>query len=240
MTDVIADKNTLFSLPLELRTWADSQANFIQKIEDGLGNFTRMSESDLWELIAGSYSDEWREARKTVQAASQLLQERTDPDNRPLGAIGAALDGGELDDIKDMHNWALSQFTLHNENLRSEQRLQQMLKTLVQNQRTINSALASSQTAAGITARFNVSVSDRQLAAPAAKSADAKAALSSLRRDFEKNRSMTRKPAFNGSFKDIINMAMKKYIQACEQPETPKAAVTTAQKRKLHSMEPAK
>jgi hypothetical protein len=90
----------------------------------------KLPENTLWDMIADTWSTDWARARAHLGDAANDLYERQKPENIPLGAIGLALDAGELDQSEKRYREALADFTVINEALRQDEKLSRLLEIL--------------------------------------------------------------------------------------------------------------
>lgn len=101
-----------------------SQQELILQIQATMSDINNaLTETDLWNLIAASSSPDWRVAKETLDAAEHLLQERHDPSNIPLGLVGHALEGPDINAMKNKVTASLAYFTVINEHLRQREDL---------------------------------------------------------------------------------------------------------------------
>lgn len=120
---------TLIRLPGELHAWAAEHRLLIAHLEKALREETdTLTESRLWETIAGHVSPEWVEARGRLSTAEEKLALDKSPSRIPLGLIGSALDGGDLSESEERQQIALAGFTVVDESLRAQSELQMLLK----------------------------------------------------------------------------------------------------------------
>jgi hypothetical protein len=125
--------------PDEMGRWAQKHAGFVARVKDTLNDLTSpVTETQLWEIIAGNYSATWAEARKHPRTTEEHLKDLLSPENAPLGAIGSALDSVETNHAEDLHIKALAHFTLTNETLMQDKDLSRLLDILQEHQRRID------------------------------------------------------------------------------------------------------
>lgn len=145
----------VMGLPDELAEWADQNQALVLRVQNALtATYTSLTEEQLWEAIAGACSPKWQTARKRLQTAETAWEEMQKPDNAPLGAIGLALDGDELDKRREDYTISLSEFTIINEGLRQRQDLRTLLSVLLVQKRMVDQSAA--QTAATWRATANL------------------------------------------------------------------------------------
>ena len=84
-----------------LGDWAVENADFLtaltHKMTQSGHPVKKLTENTVWDLIADTWSPDWAQAKTQLGAAANDLFERQKPENVPLGAIGFALDAGEMD-----------------------------------------------------------------------------------------------------------------------------------------------
>lgn len=119
-------------LPDEVAEWADRNSGLVLKMRDSLAATydSVPTKEQIWEGIASACAPEWRQARATCEAAQQRLEVLNLPENRPLGAIGWATGGDEIEEAQDAYNLSLSDFTMIDEGLRRREDLGLLFKIL--------------------------------------------------------------------------------------------------------------
>jgi hypothetical protein len=130
-SDITARK---FDFAAFFGAWADDNADFLSALhhkmaQNGYG-VKKLPENTLWDMIADTWSTDWARARTHLGDAANDLYERQKPENIPLGAIGLALDAGELDQSEKRYREALADFTVINEALRQDEKLSRLLEIL--------------------------------------------------------------------------------------------------------------
>lgn len=109
-------------MPDSLGDWAQGHSATVDKVQVYLRKKGKaVQESELWHMIAEGVSSEWRDAKEILGHATSQLKEATSEHNMPLGAIGAALAGAELDIVVQAHDVANAKFIVIDESLRQEQ-----------------------------------------------------------------------------------------------------------------------
>lgn len=83
----------------------------------------------LWALFAAKTCPGWVVAQKALAAAEEALHHLQSDEHRPLGAIGAALDGPESSVAEDNHANALAAFALADERLRADPLVTEIYET---------------------------------------------------------------------------------------------------------------
>lgn len=89
-----------------------------------------LTETQLWNLVARTYSPEWAAASAELQDALQQISIHESPENIALGAIGKALQSPTTNGDEQRHATALASFTVIDETLRSDPDLGRLMKTL--------------------------------------------------------------------------------------------------------------
>lgn len=142
---------------------------------------TPLSKQQIWHLMARTASPRWARAYATLQIAAQQISYLHNHENRPLGAIGAALHSEETIAAENAHLAAQSQFTLVDENLRGKKFLNMLLEDLVARQKSLEVSMGISEGVLRLTIedtappapaqplRTNFSAWARKLVAPARK-----------------------------------------------------------------------
>ena len=142
MTGYTMNDSNLFRLPVELAQWAENNRHVIDHIDNALHQSeSPLTEKQIWNLIARTYSREWADANAQCQAAEQQIRILKSDDNMPLGLIGAALEGDTITKVKNAQLAALTHFTIIDEMLRMDDDLQILLQSLVLHQRTIEHSM---------------------------------------------------------------------------------------------------
>lgn len=117
-----------------LGDWAVENADFLtaltHKINQGGTQAKKLSENAAWNMIADTWSPDWAQAKTQLGVAANDLFERQKPENVPLGAVGLALDAGEMDKSEKRYRDALADFTVINEELRQNLHLSRLLETI--------------------------------------------------------------------------------------------------------------
>lgn len=115
------------ALPEHMQHWAQLNAPLLDRLQKRLDLRQALHIDDLWHMIADHASSEWRHAKQALNEAQTVLADRTSIYNRPLGAIGYGLDGGETPEIQNEHSEALAYFTAIDEQLRMRPELKTVL-----------------------------------------------------------------------------------------------------------------
>lgn len=113
-----------------------------------------LTEIQLWNLIARTYSPEWATARAQLQDAEQQINIHKSPENRALGAIGAALESSTINKDEEIHAATLATFTILDEELRRNPELNRLLKILHGHSQMLEESLRLSRGVADATAEF--------------------------------------------------------------------------------------
>lgn len=113
-----------------------------------------LAETALWEMVAAESSSLWVHARERLDAEEAELKDRLSPENVPLGLIGSALDGGDLDRVRERHTQALMQFTMLNENMRQDPKLKSAMKNILALKAQIEESQRLSREALALTVSF--------------------------------------------------------------------------------------
>lgn len=119
-------------LPDDLDAWVRQNAEMIDKIQAGL-NATydrRLTEDQLWEIIAAAAAPEWVESKSALDAAETAWTKLHSPEEEPLGLIGSALQSDKTNPAAENFIAKLSDFTVINEGLRQRPDLASLLKVL--------------------------------------------------------------------------------------------------------------
>ena len=142
-------------LPPELDTWQERNRHVISHIHGALNQAEApMTEEQLWNLIARSYSPAWAHARSQLTEAEQKINIHKSHENRALGAIGMALESDSINKELALHDTALALFTIVDEELHQDGALQKLLKVLVEDQRLLEESIRISRGILDITAAF--------------------------------------------------------------------------------------
>ncbi len=96
-----------------------------------------LSENQLWNLIARTVSVEWSQAYQSLQVAQQSFGRYDSGEEKPLGPIGAALEGVESTQAYDDLVMNLSNFTIIDEDLRQKEDLRLLLDGLTKRQKIL-------------------------------------------------------------------------------------------------------
>lgn len=129
-----------------LGNWAVEHADFLtaltHKMTQSGHPAKKLTENTVWDLIADTWSPDWAQAKTQLGIAANDLFERQKPENIPLGAIGLALDAGELDQSEKRYRDALADFTVINEALRQDTQLSRLLETICEIAETVEASQA--------------------------------------------------------------------------------------------------
>lgn len=106
---------------------------------------TLLSEQQIWHLMARTASPRWATAYSTLQSTQQQISYLHSNENKPLGAIGAALHSEETIAAEIAHVTAQSRFTLIDENLRGKKFLGMLLEDLVARQKSLEVSMGISE-----------------------------------------------------------------------------------------------
>lgn len=109
-----------------------------------------LTESQLWNLVARVHSPPWAEANSRLQTAELHMRIFCNRDNRPLGAIGAALASEDITRLESALMRAQAQFTLVDEQLRQDADLMRLTRGLVMRYAAIEESLGLSQSVAAL------------------------------------------------------------------------------------------
>ena len=102
--------------------------------------YVPLNENQLWNLIARTVSVEWSQAYQNLQTAQQSFCRYDSGEEKPLGPIGAALEGAETTQAYEDFVMKLSSFTIIDEELRQNEELALLLEGLKQRQRMLASS----------------------------------------------------------------------------------------------------
>ena len=130
--------NTREQIPTNLMSFPDNQTKYdllnqeaIIRIQRELLTYdNKLTEKQLWEVIAGSCSPEWRTAWDGFLDAEAQWKHLNSPKEVSLGLIGHALDSHETDIARELYNASLIKFTFKNEELMQDAYIVDLLKTL--------------------------------------------------------------------------------------------------------------
>lgn len=164
MTGYTTNDSTLFRPPVELAAWAENHRHVLDHIDSALHQSeSPLTEKQIWNLIARTYSREWADANAECQAAEQQIRILKSDDNMPLGLIGAALAGDTITQVKNAQLIALTNFTIIDEMLRMDDNLQILLQSLVQHQRTLEHSMGLTREVRAINDSFDdVAVAEKR------------------------------------------------------------------------------
>jgi hypothetical protein len=113
-----------------------------------------ISEAELWTLIASRHSIEWKAAQEHMAEVEQRLRDMNADANAPLGSIGMALDGMDIDMAEEEQRRALAHFTAVNEQLRQQKQLQDIMRSVLQNRNNLTGAIKDIRQMPGLSASF--------------------------------------------------------------------------------------
>ncbi len=143
------------ALPVDLHDWASRHEPMISRLSQSItARPAPLSEDALWETIAEHFSGDWKEKRQELARAEHRLAQIMQPENMPLGLVGAALHSDETNAAAREHVLALADFTIVNETLRQQKELHGLLGALLDYQHTVTKSLALTKNLAGITQAF--------------------------------------------------------------------------------------
>jgi hypothetical protein len=128
-------------LPDELAEWARDNHDMIRRIQLALfeSYIASPTEDQIWEVIAATSGDPaWLKARENMREAEHEWNNLNHPMNAPLGAIGAALEGPEIERVSERFAISLADFTTINEGLRQRQDLSTLLSVLLVQKRMLD------------------------------------------------------------------------------------------------------
>lgn len=106
---------------------------------------TLLSEQQLWHLMARTASPRWAKAYSTLQITEQQISYLHSNENKPLGAIGAALHSEDTIAAENAHLAAQSLFTLIDEELRGKKFLRMLLEDFVARQKSLEVSMGISE-----------------------------------------------------------------------------------------------
>lgn len=168
--------NLDFEIPADLKEWSEQHNQFLSDLREAVINNAEeypFSEPQAWSLIAKHASPSWSTAYNSLVDIEMRLHELTRPETIPLGAIGLALGGEELDQVQEEYAHALAGFTIVDENLRQQEDLNKLLTAVMGHLSVVEQSLLTTRRAQEATKQFTAAV------VPAQKSAQAPS-LSSL------------------------------------------------------------
>lgn len=105
---------------------------------------TPLSRQQIWHLMARTASPDWARAYATLQSAQQQVAFLDNTDNKPLGAIGAALESEHTVAAENAYLAAQSHFTLVNERLRGKKFLNLLLADFLARQEMLEVSMGIS------------------------------------------------------------------------------------------------
>lgn len=142
----VRPQGTLISLPDELAEWADQNQELVLRIQNALSEtYDKLTEDQIWEVIAANSSAEWRKARADLRIVEEEWADLRRPENTPLGSIGEALDSDETNVVREKYTISLSQFTVINEGLRRREDLRNLLGVLLVQKRMLDMSTEHTQ-----------------------------------------------------------------------------------------------
>lgn len=117
-----------------LRDWRRSFAHMNSLITTRLhmlkGELPATSENELWHNLAPQFDGHWKNHEVTLRRAERELHVM-ETEQKPLGAIGRALEGDRVQDALDSYNHALAGFVLLDESLRTKAEARETLDVMV-------------------------------------------------------------------------------------------------------------
>lgn len=117
---------------------AERYANVLVHVELATRNIeVPLSDNQLWNLIARTVSVEWSQAYQSLQSAQQSFGRFDSGEEKPLGPIGAALEGVETTQAYEQLVMTLSSFTIVDEELRQKEDLRLLHEGLAKRQKTL-------------------------------------------------------------------------------------------------------
>lgn len=133
-------------LPADLAWWVEQNGELVKRVQDALSETydSVVSEEQLWYIVAGANSPEWKAAHDHLTAAEQKWKDLNSPTKASLGLIGAALDSAETNDARSAFVHALASFTIVNEGLRQREDLGRLLKVMMVQTRMLERSAAHS------------------------------------------------------------------------------------------------
>lgn len=115
-----------------------------------------LSETEIWQLLAQHSSVLWRDAHGRMIAAQGVLDDHMLPENKPIGAIGIALDGGTTDMLEEGLACAIADFVMIDEHLRSDAELMAMMDVLAEECRMLDASQRISEDVLRLTEELDV------------------------------------------------------------------------------------
>lgn len=105
---------------------------------------TPLSAQQIWHLMARTASPDWARAYASLQSAQQQVAYLDNTDNKPLGAIGAALESEYTVAAENAYLAAQSHFTLLDEKLRGKKFLNLLLADFLARQEMLEISMGIS------------------------------------------------------------------------------------------------
>lgn len=153
---------TALKLPSHVEDWAQQNRALLQQVDARMSQKGPLAEETIWTMVAEGCSPAWASAKKGLKQAAENLGAWTSDDNMPLGAIGMALDGGEMDKLQGRYNVALAHFTAIEEALRNEQGPKALMEAVRQRMRVIADVEHTSKLAERANRKFMRMTNDMQ------------------------------------------------------------------------------
>ncbi len=148
-------ETSALALPPELEAWQQQNANVIGHIHSALREAEApLTEEQLWNLLARTFSPAWADARANLTDAEQKIAIHKSHENRALGAIGLALESDSINKELAQYDEALSVFTILDEQLHQDDDLKKVLDVLVKDQRMLEESIRISRGIADLDAVF--------------------------------------------------------------------------------------
>lgn len=110
-----------------------------------------LTPDQIWNLLARSVSPQWVDAYSRLQAAQQKFNHLYSNENKPLGAIGAALESDHSVETEEEYLQAQSRFTVVDERLRGKKFLSMLMEDLVARQKSLEVSMGLTSSALRIT-----------------------------------------------------------------------------------------
>lgn len=118
----------------------------VDTLQDAFNNADApLNEKQIWNLVARIFSPLWVEKDAALRQAELERSIEYSADNKPLGAIGSALDSDRTNEAETRHLSALAEFTVVDEMLRGHLYLNDLLQSLNRHQAMIAESLGISR-----------------------------------------------------------------------------------------------
>ena len=113
----------------------DSKELLLSRAKESLSKTSSpLTAKSLWNAVAASFSPEWAEAHQELNIVKEMMK----PENKPLGGIGAGLEGGIL---RDAHNQALLRYVPINEEVLQNPAVREVFDMLAAHYNVIETSL---------------------------------------------------------------------------------------------------